>query len=286
MEANGIREAQAEAAFWGPDPAMRPYGLDPGRGPAKGSVPVSVAIITKDEEARLPACLASLAFAAEVVVVDAQSSDRTAEIAAAAGAKVHVRPWPGYTAQRNFSLTQCAHDWVLCVDADVRVSLALATEIGELLQAGPDRSAYRLAEVNRYFGRWLMHGGIYPGHHIRLFNRHKHAFETGPSDVHEDIRCADSGALKGHLLHLAYPSFRLALGKLNHYTDLEARGRAKKRRGPRLVELMRRPLSRFLSNYFLKGGFRDGFQGFLYCCLTALYAFTTTVKVWEIERDL
>src|ERR1700677_57196 len=157
---------ESESAFWGPDPGSRPYGLDQGLGPAPGSVPVSVTLITRNEEKSLPGCLASLAFASEVVVVDAESTDRTAELAVAAGAQVYVRPWPGFPAQRNFSLAQCSHDWILSIDADERVSLTLACEIAALLAGAPAGSAYRIPELNRYFARWLKHRGVYPGYHI------------------------------------------------------------------------------------------------------------------------
>jgi glycosyltransferase involved in cell wall biosynthesis len=276
---------EAEISFWEQEPGCRPYGLDRGAGPKRGSVPVSVTIITRNEEANLPGCLASAAFAAEVVVVDAQSSDRTAALAEESGAQVFVRPWPGFTAQRNFSLAQCNYDWVLSVDADERISLALAEEIAALLQAGPAHSAYRVPELNRYFGRWLRHGGVYPGYHISLFDRRRHAYERGVADVHEDVHSSDAAALQGHMLHLAYPSFHLALKKLNNYTDLEAQGRYKRGVRMRSLDLVRRPIGRFLTNYLVKCGFLDGIQGFLYCCLTSLYAFSITVKVWELERD-
>jgi glycosyltransferase involved in cell wall biosynthesis len=276
---------ESESAFWGQDPGSRPYGLDLGLGPAQGSVPVSVTIITRNEEKSLPGCLASVAFAAEVVVVDAESTDRTAALAEAAGAQVYVRPWPGFTAQRNFSLAQCTHDWILSIDADERISLTLACEIAALLAGVPAGSAYRIPELNRYFGRWLKHGGVYPGYHISLFDRRRHSYEKGPADVHEDVHSAESGALTGHMLHLAYPSFHLALTKLNNYTDLEALGRHGRGVRGHSLDLLRRPLGRFFTNYFIKRGFLDGMQGFLYCCLTALYAFTTSVKLWELERD-
>jgi glycosyltransferase involved in cell wall biosynthesis len=276
---------ESELPFWGADPGQRPYGLVQGLGPAPLSVPLSVTIITRNEEASLPGCLASVAFAAEVVVVDAQSSDRTVALAEATGAQVYVRPWPGFTAQRNFSLAQCRHDWVLSIDADERISLALACEIAALFKHGPASSAYRVPELNRYFGRWLKHGGIYPGYHVSLFDRRRHSYEKGPADVHEDVYSPGSPALSGHMLHLAYPSFTLAITKLNNYTDLEAKGRHDRGVHGHAFDLVRRPIGRFFTNYFVKRGFLDGIQGFLYCCLTSLYAFTTSVKLWELNRD-
>jgi glycosyltransferase involved in cell wall biosynthesis len=243
-----------------------------------------VAIITKDEAAHIQACLASVAFARDVVVVDAKSDDGTAILARQAGARVFVREWPGFTLQRNFSLKQCRYDWVLSVDADERVSLDLAVALAAALAQGPQGQAYRIPELNCYFGRWLRHGGIYPGHHVSFFDRRRLSYGSKSGDVHEDVSVKQSGLLDGHMLHLAYPSFQLALQKLNRYTDLEARGRYGRGDRACALDLLRRPMGRFINNFVLKQGFRDGIPGFLYCCLTALYAFSFTVKIWELQQ--
>jgi glycosyltransferase involved in cell wall biosynthesis len=250
-----------------------------------GSVPVSVAIITKNEAAQISACLDSVAFAAQVVVVDAESSDATAAVARSKGAEVTVRPWPGYARQRNFGIALCRHDWILSIDADERVSLRLAHEIADLMRRGPAFPAYRVPEWNFYFGRWLRHGGIYPGHHISLFDRRRGVYQEGPADVHEDLHFRESGVLTGPVLHFAYPSFSLALSKLNRYTDLESRGRHFGGRRASAYGMLWRPIERFLKNYVFKAGFLDGWQGLLYCFLCALYAFSMEVKLWELQRS-
>src|SRR5262245_41002255 len=123
-------------------------------------LPVSVIVLTKNEEANLGGCLDSLKWAAQVVVVDSQSTDKTVKIARAKKAQVFINPWPGYTAQRNFALSKCRQPWVLSVDADERVAPDLQRGIRELLASGPQRAGYRVREVNEYFGRWLRFGGI------------------------------------------------------------------------------------------------------------------------------
>ncbi len=246
--------------------------------------PLSVIVLTKDEEANLPGCLASLDFAAEVVVVDSESKDRTRALARAAGAKVFNRPWPGFTAQRNFAVAQCKEPWVLSVDADERISRPLAREISELLAGQPACDGYRIAEVNDFYGRWLRHGGIYPGTHLILYRRELGAYRAGGGDVHEGVSVPKQGVLKGHLIHHAYPSLELALDKLNRYTDLEAAGKAKAGKGRGAYYLWVKPLRTFLDNYLRKRGFLDGPQGLLYAFQTGYYSFATAIKIWESQE--
>ncbi len=244
-------------------------------------LPVSVIVLTKDEEKNLPGCLASLGWARQVVVVDSQSSDRTVALARRARASVYVRPWPGYTAQRNFALSMCRQPWVLSVDADERVGADLQKAVRELIEAGPDRDGYKVPEVNNYFGRWLRHGGIYPGGHMVFYRRQGAKYESGKADVHEGVRVKDPGTLSGHLIHHAYPTIELALDKLNAYTSAEAKGRLAAGDQAGLYGLAFRPLERFVKNYVFKLGFLDGVQGLLYCYLTGYYTFVFHLKIWE-----
>jgi glycosyltransferase involved in cell wall biosynthesis len=246
--------------------------------------PVSVIVLTKDEEKNLPGCLKSLGFADQVVVVDSESSDNTVGVAKKAGATVYRHPWPGFTAQRNFAISKCRHPWVLSVDADERISNSLADEIRHILEKGPAYEGYRIPEVNNYFGRWLRWGGIYPSDHLILFDRRLARYTSGAGDVHEGVKLHKVAFLKGHLIHHAYPTMELALEKLNRYTDLEASGRFKQGQRVGIYSLAWRPLERFIKNYFFKAGFMDGPQGIFYCFLTGYYSFATNLKIWEIQK--
>lgn len=248
-------------------------------------LPVSVIILTKDEEANLPGCLASLTWAAEVVVVDSGSKDRTVALARKAGAKVFINPWPGFTAQRNFALAKCKQPWVLSVDADERVAQDLQAGIRDLLAAGPQKAGYRVREVNLYFGRWLRYGGIYPGEHMIFYKRQGARYSSGEADVHEGVQVPDPGRVRGHLVHHAYPSLELALDKLNGYTSTEAQGRLKRGVKAGLGGALARAVHRFLKNYLWKGGFLDGVQGLLYCYMSGYYVFLYRMKVWEQQRS-
>jgi glycosyltransferase involved in cell wall biosynthesis len=251
----------------------------------KGKLPVSVIVLTKDEEANLPDCLASLGWAAQVVVVDSGSGDRTVAIAKKAGADVYVNPWPGFTAQRNFALQRCRQPWVLSIDADERVAPDLRDGIAELLAAGPRRRGYRVREVNNYFGRWLRHGGIYPGEHLIFFRRQGAEYRSGKGDVHEGVQIPDPGRVRGHLVHQAYPTLELSLDKVNSYTRLEAEGRLKKGVRSGALDGLVRAVHRFLKNYLWKGGWRDGVQGLLYCYTTGYYTYIFHLKIWEQRRS-
>lgn len=248
-------------------------------------LPVSVIVLTKNEEANLPGCLESLQWAAQVLVVDSMSDDKTVAVARRHGATVFRRAWPGYTAQRNFALSKCRQDWVLSVDADERVAPDLVAAIQDELQSGASKDGYRVPEVNNYFGRWLRYGGIYPGEHMVFFRRRGAKYESGQADVHEGVQVKDSGRLKGHLIHYAYPSLELALDKLNAYTEVEAKGRVGTKVGA--YALIWRPLERFFKNYIVKQGALDGIQGLLYCFLTAYYTFVFHLKIWEeaVKRE-
>ena len=129
---------------------------------------ISACIIAMNEEDRLPDCLASLAFCDEILVVDSHSSDRTREVAAEAGARVIERDWPGHVAQKEFTIRAASHDWVLCVDADERITPELRREIEVLRDAGfPDRAGWRFPRLCHYLGRWIRHGTWYPDHQLR-----------------------------------------------------------------------------------------------------------------------
>jgi hypothetical protein len=195
--------------------------------------------------------------------------------------------WQGFTEQRNFALQLCKNPWVLSVDSDEVVTPELAQEVQGVLQLplATTPRAYQIPERVRFFSRWLRHGGIYPGHHVTFFQRRHGFYGHGAANVHEGVQVdGPYGRLNGFKLHHAYPSFRLALRKLNRYTTLEAQGRWDHGSRPSLYGLLWRPIERFIKNYFFKLGFLDGIEGFLYCYLTAHYSFVIHVKLYERAR--
>ena len=146
--------------------------------------PLSAVLITRNAAAVLESCLDSLAFADEIVVVDSASTDGTRELAARKGARVVQKEWLGFGRQKQFAVEQAKHDWVLCLDADERVSPELARSIRAAL-AAPGSPVYRMPRRNRFLGRWLSHGEGYPDWIVRLFDRRRARWSEDP--VHEQV---------------------------------------------------------------------------------------------------
>ncbi len=134
---------------------------------------VSAVVITKDEERNIAACLESLKWSDEIIVVDACSTDRTVDIAKGFTDRVYVRPWPGYGPQKNFAIDQAHATWILVLDADERVTDELQDEIRQVLQAGPspELAGFEVPRRNYFYGQWIRGGGIYPDYQLRLFRR-------------------------------------------------------------------------------------------------------------------
>ena len=245
-------------------------------------VGVSAVIITLNEERHLGDCLDSLRWVDEILVVDAGSTDRTTEIARAAGARLYVREWAGYGPQKNFGFQRARGEWVLVVDADERVSVALAEEIrAGVAQGTLDRyAAYDVPRHNYFFGQWLRWGGAFPDRQIRLVRRGKGRYNDLP--LHEHLLVDGTvGSLSGHLVHVAARTLADRLAKLNRYADYGAIETSKKRRRVHWWDLVARPAIIFGKLYVLKQGFRDGLAGLVYCGLASLYEFMKYVKVWE-----
>jgi glycosyltransferase involved in cell wall biosynthesis len=244
---------------------------------------LSVTVITRDEEAHLDACLESVAWADEIVVVDAQSADRTVEIAGKYASRVFVRPWPGFAAQKNFALDQATCPWVLSLDADERVLPELRDEIRRVLEADGPLDGYRVPRKNLFLGRWIRHGGWYPDHQLRLFRRDAGRFRD--ARVHEGVAVSGRvGHVRGALLHSSYRSVADFVQRANVYSALAAQDLVE--RGTRVswTDFVVRPAARFGSMYLLRGGFLDGPHGLLLALLYAYYVLLRCAKAWELSR--
>jgi glycosyltransferase involved in cell wall biosynthesis len=241
---------------------------------------LSVVVVTHDEEARLRACLESVAWADEIVVVDAESTDKTTQIAREFTDRVFVRPWPGFSAQKNFGLAQAAGDWLLSLDADEEVSTELRDEVRAVLAGVPEHDGYRVPRRNVMWGQWIRHGGLYPDWQVRLFRRGRGRF--GERAVHESVVVEGTiGRLHGHLIHQSYRDVSDFVARADRYATLAAEDAARAGDRVRAVDLLLRPLGRFLSMYVLRVGFLDGRRGLLLAGLYAYYVFIRSAKIWE-----
>jgi glycosyltransferase involved in cell wall biosynthesis len=243
---------------------------------------LSVVLITRNAAAQLPECLASVAFASEVVVVDSGSEDGTADVATHYGARVVRKEWLGFGRQKQFAVEQAANDWVLCLDADERVSPELAASIVRALQA-PAAPVYRMARCNRFLGRWLRHGEGYPDWSARLFDRRSARWSEDA--VHEKVLYAVSpGTLRGDLLHHSADDLARYLEKQNRYSTLAAEALHARGRGAGLLQLTLSPLVRFLKFYVLRLGFLDGVPGLVHISIGCMNSFTKYAKLIELRR--
>jgi hypothetical protein len=224
---------------------------------------LSACIITLDEEKRLPACLAGLGFCDEIVVVDSGSTDRTRELAQAAGATVIDNPWPGFAAQRNVALDRAGGDWVLEIDADERVEPHLAASIQTFLAAAPPVAAAVLPMREKFLGRELGPSSRYPRYRMRLFRRGAYRHDEART-VHEGL-WPDSpvAALEGNLRHELAGSLGEAFRDASAYARLEAAQRPRPDGREALLGIVVRPLVKFVYRAGPYGGWRDGWRGLL-----------------------
>jgi glycosyltransferase involved in cell wall biosynthesis len=246
---------------------------------------LSVAIITKNEEANLLRTLESVRWADEIVVVDCGSTDRTVEIARNFGAKIVCEPWRGFGRQKNFAIEQCSSEWVLSLDADEEVSAELAAEIRQLLAGAAMVEAFFIPRRNLFLGRWIRHGGYWPDPKLRLFRKGAAWFED--RSVHETMLC--SGAtqtLKGSLIHHAYPTLNSYLCHMNRYSSLGAeqaiaKGKTSKSLPAFLWNVLLNPAATFLYNYIFRLGFLDGREGLLFHISHSAYVSWKYGKAWQ-----
>jgi glycosyltransferase involved in cell wall biosynthesis len=232
---------------------------------------LSACIITLNEADRIEACLRSVDFCDEAIVVDCHSSDATRELATQFGARVIERDWAGYRSQKQFAVEAAQHDWVLCVDADERVSEPLRAEIVALkARAFAGAAGFSLPRITDYFGRFLRHGSAYPDRVVRLFDRRRGGW-TG-REIHEHARVKGRvRRLQGHLEHFPYRSLAEHQRRMQHYADLMAQALHAEGRRCGLAALLLNPRWRFVRGYLLRRGFLDGWRGLTFALIESDY---------------
>jgi len=249
---------------------------------------LSVIVIAKNEAARIEACLASVAFADEWVVVDSASSDDTVERARRLGAQVFDFPdWPGFGAQKQRALDRATGRWVLAIDADERVTPELAASIRKAISAEAGPAAYELSRLSRFCGRWIRHGDWYPDRVLRLFRRDRARFS--PDRVHERVVVEGGdpiGRLEGELLHETMPTLDDALAKMNRYSSESAVQRAAAGQRGGLASALGHAAWAFLRGYVVRRGFLDGAAGFALATYVAEGTFWRYLKIAEQARRL
>ena len=243
---------------------------------------IAAVVITKDEEGNIADCLDSVRWADELIVVDAESRDRTVEVARRYTSQVFVRPWAGYGPQKNFGIDQAHTDWILVVDADERVTDQLRQEIQDLLAAEPppDVGGYEIPRRNFFYGKWIQGGGLFPDYQLRLFRRQAGRYDDVRLHEHLAVR-GRRERLRAPFDHYSMPSVSHHVRKMMRYTTLGADEKLKRVRHVSGWVIATHHLGTMLKTLFVRGGYRDGVPGLIVAMFAGLHTFVKYAKAWE-----
>lgn len=245
------------------------------------SATLSVIILTFNEVHNIEACLQSVDWADEKIVVDSGSTDNTRTLARQYTSQVIEQPWLGYAGQRNFAEKLARSDWVLTLDADERVSPELGASIQQVLAGGDAHVvAYRVQIRDWMFGKFIEHGSWPHQRHIRLYRRGRLRWDGA---VHEQYHIDGAvGDLQGPILHYSHTTIHRFIEKMNRYTDLESEQMFQRGERATLLTAVFGALRAFVGQYIRLQGFRDGGHGLILAVLMAMYYFTTRAKLWSL----
>lgn len=251
----------------------------------ENKIPLSVAIITKNEAENLPDCLRSVAFAGQIVVVDSGSTDDTVDVAKEFECDVYIEPWRGFGPQKQFAIDQCRNPWILLIDADERLPWDTAQAIKNIvLNSLTAAAGFSFPRKNFFQGRWVKHAGWWPDRVVRLFR--KNLGRMTEAKVHEALE------IDGLVEALVYPiehftESRLSriIQKIDQYSTLGAEEAFKEGRMASLWEAAFRAKLAFLHNYFFRYGFLDGPQGLTLAVTDAVNKFFKYAKLAEMNKQ-
>lgn len=246
---------------------------------------ISIVVIAKNEERRLEECLKSAAWAAEIVVLDDQSTDRTVEIARRYTQRVFQRSMDIEGRQRNFAYDLASQPWVLSLDADERITPELAQEISRVINDSALKHVCYSIPIKTFIGdEWIQGAGYYPAAKARLFRKGQFRYEEArvhPRVIYEGT----CGHLKGDILHYSAANLEHWIAKFNRETSLEAEKWILDGRKVKPFSIFRKFIDRFLKNYFGKKGWCFGFTGFLMSYFHGLYQILAYAKYREMVRQ-
>jgi glycosyltransferase involved in cell wall biosynthesis len=272
---------------------------------AGAALSISILILTLNEEINIAACLESVSWCDDVVVLDSVSTDQTVALASRHGARIVTRTFDDYASQRNFGLSgiEYRHDWILMLDADERVPADLALEMRQAVaQAANDVALFQLRRRDWLFGRWIRHSSGYPTWFGRLARRGRVQVRRPINEEYQAEGAVVS--LSSHLDHFPFnKGFAEWIAKHNRYSTMEAELFEQRAAAPltgsvfdhnpvqrrkaikdRVYRLPGRPLLMFLALYLVRGGFREGRAGLTFCLLRAWYEFMIDVKRRELRQ--
>lgn len=244
-------------------------------------LPISLVVITLNEESNIERCLQSVPFASDIVVVDTFSTDRTVEIAERMGARVYQEKWRGYGPQKAFAVTRAKFDWIISLDADEALSPQLQQEILTKFSSFREEVGYDLPRLSWHLGRWILHGGWYPDFQLRIFHR-LHSRWTDAA-LHEKVEVLSKVRLEHPILHWVFDDLSDQVLTNDRYSTLGAENLAKAGKKFSPLKLIFKPWSKFIECYFIKLGFLDGLPGFIIAVGAAYSIFLRHAKLWELR---
>lgn len=248
-------------------------------------IPLSIAIITLNEEKNIARCLQSIqGLAAEIIVVDSFSTDNTEAICKTFNCRFIQKKFLGYIEQKNKALEYCTHDLVLCLDADECLNTTLFKQIVQLLQTGINADAYSMNRCTNFCGKWIRHGTWYPDKKIRLINKLKGKW--GGVNPHDEL-IMQNGAkvshLQGDIEHYSYNSIEEVITQNNKFTSIQAKAMFNNGKRSSWFKIAVNPCVAFISGYILKLGILDGFEGYFIAKSVAYQTLSKYVKLKNLE---
>ncbi|MCK4908588.1 MAG: glycosyltransferase family 2 protein [Planctomycetes bacterium] len=250
--------------------------------------PISACVVTFNEKDNIKACLESLKWVDEIVVIDSFSTDGTTEICRQYTDKVIQHQWPGFVKQKNYALSQATHDWVLSLDSDERVSPELKEAILKewKKESWKDHDGFYISRRAFYLGRWIKHGGWYPDDKLRLFRKSKGAWDG--IDPHDKIFLKEEGSrtkkIDGEIDHYTYKNISEQLKTIDRFSDASSGALIERGVKFSLLKLIFSAPVKFIETYVFKAGFLDGLPGFIIAVNSAFYTFNKYAKIWEQEK--
>lgn len=250
--------------------------------------PFSVVIITFNEEKNIGRCLESVkGIADEIIVVDSLSTDATKAICAAHGVTFIEQPFLGYAEQKNFALNRASHDYVLSLDADECLTEELRKSILAEKQKGFTFDCYRMNRLSSFCGQWIKHGTWYPDRKIRLINRKKG--QWGGVNPHDKIVMQEGSSMKqlrGDMLHYTYDTIDQIMDQTNKFTTIQSKAMYERGKRANLIKIVINPLVAFISGYFIKLGFLDGYNGFIIARYASHATLAKYSKLLHLQRKM
>lgn len=247
-------------------------------------IPISICILTYNEESNLRACLETVRWAQEILVLDSGSTDKTVEIAKGFGTRLLYRPFTNFPDQRNYHFAEASFPWVFYLDADERVPAPLAQEIEKAFSMGePACSGFSLPRLSYYLGRPIRHSGWYPDRTLRLFHREKAKWSS--QSLHAKLLVEGKIVeLQNEMLHYPYRNLSHHLTKMNSYTSISAQEKFEAGKRVGVWGAIAAGPWRFAKSYFFQRGFLDGKEGLALASLSAFGDTLKYLKLYELSR--